>query len=62
MMRSLLIIILGGAIAWLVLQLIRTVKSIAPGKSEGPDDLVSNGKIIDAEFEDVEPNDQEGQT
>ena len=54
MFRSLLIIILGGLLAWLILRLIRTVGEIMPGEPTKSASSVRHEKIIDAEFEDVE--------
>ena len=59
MFRSLLIIILGGVLAWLILRLIRTVRQIIPGEPTKPVDPFQNEKIIDAEFEDVERDDED---
>ncbi|MCH7858299.1 MAG: hypothetical protein IID14_01205 [Candidatus Marinimicrobia bacterium] len=59
MFRSLLIIILGGVLAWLILHLIRTVRQVMPGEPAKPADPFQNEKIIDAEFEDVEQDDED---
>ena len=59
MFRSLLIIILGGALAWLILHIIRTVRQIMPGEPGRPAAPIQNEKIIDAEFEDVERDDED---
>lgn len=59
MFRSLLIIILGGALAWLILHLIRTLRQIMPGEPPKPATPIPNEKIIDAEFEDVERDDED---
>ena len=58
-MRSMLIIILGGVLAWLILRLIRTVRQIMPREPSRPSVPIQSEKIIDAEFEDVEPDDGE---
>ncbi|MFC1543598.1 hypothetical protein ACFL4K_03555 [Candidatus Neomarinimicrobiota bacterium] len=52
-MRSLLIIILGGLLVWLILRLSRTVKDVMPGKPREQSSPISDTKIIDAEFEEV---------
>ena len=59
MIRSLLILILGGALAWLILHLIRTVRQIMPGEPDRTTAPIENQKIIDAEFEDVERDDED---
>lgn len=56
MFRSLLILILGGLLAWLVLKLVQTIQIMMPRdenvrkKSSSP---LGGKKIIDAEFEDL---------
>ena len=54
-MRSLVIIVLGGLLAWLILHLIETVKQIMPGDQKTPDKIYKpDSEIIDADFEEVE--------
>ena len=54
-MRSLVIIVLGGLLAWLILHLIQTVKQIMPGDQVSTDNsFKSDTEIIDADFEEVE--------
>jgi len=54
-MRSLVIIVLGGLLAWLILHLIETVKQIMPGDQKAPDKSYKpDTEIIDADFEEVE--------
>ncbi len=54
-MRSLVIIVLGGLLAWLILHLIETVKQIMPGDQKTPDkSFKPDAEIIDADFEEVE--------
>ncbi|MFC1481486.1 hypothetical protein ACFL6E_04475 [Candidatus Neomarinimicrobiota bacterium] len=54
-MRSLVIIVLGGLLAWLILHLIETVKQIMPGDQNSVDkSYKSDSEIIDADFEEVE--------
>jgi uncharacterized transporter YbjL len=53
MFRSLIIIILGGVLAWLILRLSRTLKEGSIGGSKAESPPLDSGKIIDAEFEDV---------
>lgn len=57
MFRSLLIIILGGVLAWLILRLRRTLKEVVPGESRKRPSPLGDKKIIDAEFEDVTKED-----
>jgi len=54
MLRSLMIIILGGAIAWMVLRLSRTMRQIMPGDKQETPPPFKDDQIIDAEFEDLE--------
>ena len=57
MSRSLLVLLLVGALAWLVMRLIRTLGQIMPGESPQRPVPRSKSKIIDAEFEDVAKDD-----
>ena len=59
-MRSLLIILLGVLLVWLILRLSRTIKEVLPGESRKRSSPLSNKKIIDAEFEDVTEEDETG--
>lgn len=52
-MRSLLIILLGGILVWLIFRLGRTVREVMPGESRKQTSPLGDKKIIDAEFEDV---------
>ncbi len=54
MLRSLMIIILGGAIAWMVLRLSKTMRQIMPGDTKKPPPPFKDDQIIDAEFEDLD--------
>ena len=56
-MRSLLIILLGGLLVWLILRLSRTLKEFMPGELRKKSSPLGNKKIIDAEFEDVTEED-----
>ena len=56
-MRSLLIIILGGLLVWLILRLSRTLKEFMPGEHRKKPSPLGNKKIIDAEFEDITEED-----
>ena len=53
MIRTLLIIVLGGLLAWLILHLSRTLKEVMPGQTREQSPSLKDRKIIDAEFEDV---------
>jgi hypothetical protein len=55
MFRSLLIIILGGLLMWLILRLSRTLQDAVPrrGEADKSPTPLENDKIIDAEFEDI---------
>ena len=55
MFRSLLIIILGGLLMWLILRLSRTLQDAVPrrGESDKSSTPLEKDKIIDAEFEDI---------
>ncbi len=53
MIRTLLIIVLGGLLAWLILHLSRTLKEVMPGQPREQSSPLNEKKIIDAEFEDV---------
>ncbi len=57
-MRSLLIILLGGLLVWLILRLSRTLKNFMPGEPRKKPSPLGNNKIIDAEFEDVTEEDE----
>ncbi|UCD38533.1 MAG: hypothetical protein JSW54_03385, partial [Fidelibacterota bacterium] len=59
MFRSVLIIILGAVLAWLILRLTRTVKDVLPGESKRRPSPLGGKKIIDAEFEDVTEEEEE---
>jgi hypothetical protein len=54
-LRSLLIIILGGLLMWLILRLSRTLQDAVPrsGKADNAPTPLENDKIIEAEFEDI---------
>ena len=53
-MRYLVIIVLGGLLAWLILHLIETVKQIMPGDEQTPEKAYkTDSEIIDADFEEV---------
>ena len=55
MLRSLLILILGGVLAWLIFRLTRTLREVMPPNEERkPASPLGGKKIIDAEFEDVD--------
>ncbi len=56
-MRSLLIILLGGLLVWLILRLSRTLKEFMPGEPRKKPSPLGNKKIIDAEFEDITEED-----
>jgi hypothetical protein len=56
-MRSLLIILLGVVLVWLILRLSRTLKEFMPGESRKKPSPLGNKKIIDAEFEDITEED-----
>jgi len=62
MFRSLLILFLGGLLAWLVLKLVQTIQIMMPRgenvrkKSSLP---LGGKKIIDAEFEDLDSEAEE---
>lgn len=58
MLRSLLIILLGVVLVWLILRLSRTLKEVMPGKPRKNSSPLGNKKIIDAEFEDVTEEDE----
>ncbi|MEE9465538.1 MAG: hypothetical protein V3W14_08220 [Candidatus Neomarinimicrobiota bacterium] len=49
-----MIIILGGAIAWMILRLLRTMRQIMPGDKQKTPPPFKDDQIIDAEFEDLE--------
>jgi hypothetical protein len=55
MLRSLLIIILGGLLMWLILRLSRTLQDAVPRRGTAEDGRapLENDKIIEAEFEDI---------
>jgi len=53
MIRTLLIIVLGGLLAWLILHLSRTLKEVMPGQQREQSSPLNDKKIIDAEFEDM---------
>ena len=57
MNRSLLVLVLVGALAWLVIRLIRTLGQIMPGDAPHRPIPPGKRKIIDAEFEDVDQDD-----
>ena len=57
MLRSLLVILLGGVLAWLILRLSRTLKEVVPGEDRRRPSPLGGKKIIDAEFEDVTKED-----
>ncbi|UCH10914.1 MAG: hypothetical protein JSU61_03240 [Fidelibacterota bacterium] len=61
MFRSLLVIILGGVLAWLIMRLTRTLKE-GPMVRESKREATPLGgkKIIDAEFEDVDEDADSG--
>ena len=55
MFRSLLIVFLGGLLAWLILRLVRTVREVMPGTGdESASATPPDEKIIDAEFEEID--------
>ena len=60
MFRSLLVIILGGVLAWLILRLTRTIKEGPQGESKADASTLGNKRIIDAEFEDVDEEPDSG--
>ena len=53
-MRTLLILIIGALLARMVMRLARTLRSALPDEDDKPEAPVSKGKIIDAEFEDLD--------
>ena len=53
-MRGILLLIVGALLARLLLRLIRTLRSALPGDAAQKDVPLKKGKIIDAEFEDVD--------
>ncbi|MFB0515624.1 MAG: hypothetical protein ACETWG_03360 [Candidatus Neomarinimicrobiota bacterium] len=59
MFRSLLIILLGGLVIWLIFRLTRTLKEVLPGESRKRPSALEDRKIIDAEFEDVTKEESE---
>lgn len=56
-MRSLLLILLGVLLVWLIFRLSRTLREVLPGEPRKRSSLLGNKKIIDAEFEDVTEED-----
>lgn len=58
MSRPLLIFIVGGILVWAVMRLLRTLTDALPGDKpggkSGKKPEVGRGKIIDAEFEDLD--------
>ncbi len=57
-MRSLLIILLGGLLVWLILRLSSTLKEFMPGEPRKKPSPLGSKKIIDAEFEDITEEDK----
>ena len=53
-MRGLLLLIVGALLARMLLRLVRTLRSALPGEDGQKDGPIKSGKIIDAEFEDVD--------
>lgn len=65
MLRSILIIVLGGLLMWLILRLSRTLQDSVPrqGKAaDAPPTPLENDKIIDAEFEDIKDKNESKDT
>lgn len=54
MLRALLVFIVGGIMFGMIMRLLKTVKSVLPGDGQHKDAPVTKGKIIDAEFEDLD--------
>lgn len=54
MLRPLLIFVVGGILVWAVMRLLRTLTNALPGEKPGKKSEVGRGKIIDAEFEDLD--------
>ena len=54
MFRTLLIFIVGGILAGMVMRLIRTVSNVLPRDEKQDKKPLTKGKIIDAEFEDLD--------
>lgn len=57
MLRTLLIFIVGVILFKMVARLLNTVQSALPGDEPHKDDPLPKGKIIDAEFEDLDEDD-----
>ena len=54
MSRPLLIFIIGGILVWAVMRLLRTLTEALPKDKSEKKSEVGRGKIIDAEFEDLD--------
>ncbi len=53
MFRSLLVIIIGGIVIWLIIRLSLMMKDALPGAPRKRSSPLKEGRIIDAEFEDI---------
>lgn len=54
MLRALLVFIIGGILFKTVMRLLKTMQNALPGDEQHKDVPVAKGKIIDAEFEDLD--------